>query len=1348
MNFDTILFSSPVTFINFSHEITPQNGGFDLNNGLVNQDGSDLEDLYCWSDIFGSPSYFHDDYPDVIYDDFGIPNISYQGQAYVLTGHDDLDPVFSSTNIDFVGIETEQGNADIFEGHLDSPLSTGITYYVSYSISAGKEAEYYYDQIDLDLSTNSTFDHCFYNHNFGGCSGSTSNNPDIESGIVSYNPTDVANDVNNKWVTKSNLVIGAGEEHIYIGNLGDYTRNSVAGNPLLTNDADFYFVDNVFVAPWELELGDDIFCPENPVVLGSDCFFPGATYEWYDLITNTVIISGVGESSLSVSPTVPSHYQLTITALNPSGSPLTSQTLVDDIWIYPSLPTPNFYAVPAIITPGSTTTLIANVATWPNSLNYEFIDITGGGSTSLYSGPLSSFVTSALSLISSADPSVYTFKVIITDPHFEACSTEVTTTVIVTEDPCAQSTMTFEGSESISTIRVSMGLLDPAQTTYTGLIVFVEDGFDWDVTGLAFVGCTFFLDAGAKTNLTTGVYNTFEGCLFRDCGEMWEAFEIQGEINAINSTFTQAEFALKNKGNGEMILHDCKFMDNLMGIGSEDLGSGVNAPFWELYGNEFWGSSAGFVAHTSLPSHYDYVKPVAGIFAIDIATVEIGRDGKAQNHFHDMYSGILAIHGKVEIENCRFNDFPAKYPSTTTYYNKNYYDISGCAVGGNNDSDIEFFPREDDDVSNPTISNAYYGVKIIDSDALVGDSPVLTMNYTSGEQVYQGINAKETPNHLIVKNCDITAKRTCIALDDNASTTDGVRVKGNVLTIMGKITGTGPTTYDALAYAIYTSETHPSSNTSQRFVDNVINIKEYAYGGIALISRDNVAVLENTIEDSKPSAAPYPVNGIYVASGSNTDTIACNYVISTTYKTSSQAGISLKESTQLLVDCNAIEGYYYNVLIDNDCSPSLFRGNSMEDFYMGLYYKTTGELGVQNFPANEFGAFHTGVSHGFKAKFQDSGTPGLVTSNKHFVNESFGAPQHPNADPNALFDPGSSGTNFACTSGCGIERTGNDEIDWAFYYENSAMDTSGSLFEMENLWNSHFNLLAKNYSDTTLLANSNLLQDFAEEFEGSNKDKFALIQFSLGRMLNPYGNYLSALQQNNLERLDILGQFSSNIDDSTRSQLQNNLNTNEVERAGLVQSFKQASTFTRMYANTLISGISPQNSIEPKLKTVLQIVLNKVYYDSIADFSSDSLTLLQIAESCLYSGGPGVRIARHLYNYLDENKVWEDEVICMPETNERLTLKNEVINEKRGILENHEFKIFPNPFTNKITLETKSPVRQIELFNSIGQKQNSSFNKSNIGLAEIITSELPQGLYLVFVYFDNGHHVVEKLEKR
>jgi hypothetical protein len=74
--------------------------------------------------------------------------------------------------------------------------------------------------------------------------------------------------------------------------------------------------------------------------------------------------------------------------------------------------------------------------------------------------------------------------------------------------------------------------------------------------------------------------------------------------------------------------------------------------------------------------------------------------------------------------------------------------------------------------------------------------------------------------------------------------------------------------------------------------------------------------------------------------------------------------------------------------------------------------------------------------------------------------------------------------------------------------------------------------------------------------------------------------------------------------------------------------------------------------------------------------------------------------------------------------------------------------VFPNPFTNKITLETKSPIRQIEVFNSIGQKQNSSFQKSNIDLVEIITSDLPQGLYLVYIYFENGNYAVEKLEKR
>ncbi|WP_299117252.1 family 16 glycosylhydrolase [uncultured Winogradskyella sp.] len=67
----------------------------------------------------------------------------------------------------------------------------------------------------------------------------------------------------------------------------------------------------------------------------------------------------------------------------------------------------------------------------------------------------------------------------------------------------------------------------------------------------------------------------------------------------------------------------------------------------------------------------------------------------------------------------------------------------------------------------------------------------------------------------------------------------------------------------------------------------------------------------------------------------------------------------------------------------------------------------------------------------------------------------------------------------------------------------------------------------------------------------------------------------------------------------------------------------------------------------------------------------------------------------------------------------------------------YDFKIYPNPATNNVSISSQLPIDRLELYNSIGQKVKTINNASSIDV-----SDLRQGLY--FLNIQSGNSVVTK----
>ena len=69
-------------------------------------------------------------------------------------------------------------------------------------------------------------------------------------------------------------------------------------------------------------------------------------------------------------------------------------------------------------------------------------------------------------------------------------------------------------------------------------------------------------------------------------------------------------------------------------------------------------------------------------------------------------------------------------------------------------------------------------------------------------------------------------------------------------------------------------------------------------------------------------------------------------------------------------------------------------------------------------------------------------------------------------------------------------------------------------------------------------------------------------------------------------------------------------------------------------------------------------------------------------------------------------------------------------------------KVFPNPFSNNLQIESEVPLQKMALFDVLGKE---IFNQNFVN--QIDTSNLPKGMYFLKLYTFEGESVVKKVVK-
>jgi hypothetical protein len=85
--------------------------------------------------------------------------------------------------------------------------------------------------------------------------------------------------------------------------------------------------------------------------------------------------------------------------------------------------------------------------------------------------------------------------------------------------------------------------------------------------------------------------------------------------------------------------------------------------------------------------------------------------------------------------------------------------------------------------------------------------------------------------------------------------------------------------------------------------------------------------------------------------------------------------------------------------------------------------------------------------------------------------------------------------------------------------------------------------------------------------------------------------------------------------------------------------------------------------------------------------------------------------------------------------------------EEKDMQGNHELKLYPNPVSSKLTIETNKPLKNIDVFNLMGQNVLSLEQESGHSTS-INVSGLKGGVYFIRVQTLDGHHITRKFLKK
>lgn len=766
--------------------------------------------LYDWNyanGVANDADYFNSNFPGGNIYQAPVSSVGTLTFSPALSGNSS-NYIFTNPSDGFIGIETVTGSSDIIELVFSPALTNTQDYYVSYDITAGEDYATFNDRIDLDVTTNTSYSV----YSTGG-----------------YSPTIQSGPIGNTWTTKSKAFTAtSGLEKIFIGNLAKQaygTTSSGTGS----GSAEYYFIDNVMLKPFEVELGSGpSVCAGtaiDDVIIPCEYLYPNATYTWSHIVggspvtiqTGTLITGSEGDLT-GYTPSVTETLTLTITYSGLS----TSDTYV--ITVLPgasgSIGVALNPVVPgALCQAGGVTSVIDNFVstlefTAPTATTYQWslngTPVSGATNQTFFAGLLMA--------------GTHTVSVHTTTSG--GCDADASVTFSVVENGCQLACATVLGTTSFSSTNFVSGTHAFPNATSSGFAALPHTGATYVVDGTltlnsntanTFTSCFFWMAPGARIVIEAAaganpaaqlvlVSSELDGCV-----EMWDRIENRGELTASSqTTFNHAEAAIEVYINSSTDINSCHFRNNVVGIYSKKrVSSSARYALtqFDVTNTIFEGNATGFLtAFTATHSQYTgttsstpqaqplfYLRPASGIMLKYISAVNIGAANGVTsnaNTFRTMWNGISLNNCAAQVLNCSFDGMEVNTnhaqlstvsgittsgvlstnPAISANYSSHYVNVNSNAISSIL-STLDLYALEGNSSSSPTFKNCFRG--------LVNLTSTLNSTLTSGagfetifyRDVYTGIwieNSNATDILNVFSN-DIEANTFGVMLRTNTS---------------------------------------------------------------------------------------------------------------------------------------------------------------------------------------------------------------------------------------------------------------------------------------------------------------------------------------------------------------------------------------------------------------------------------------------------------------------------------------------------------------------------------------------------------------------------------------------------
>lgn len=707
--------------------------------------------LYDWdyaNGVANDADYFNSNFPaGNIYQ---APVSSHNGLTFspALSGNSN-NLIFTNPSDGFIGIETTTSSSDIIQLGFSPTLTSAQNYYVSYDITAGKDYATFNDRIDLDITANIAY----------------SQYPISGSG---YSPTIESGPIGNVWTIKSKaFTASAGLEKIFIGNLAKQAYGTTLSGGGSGN-AEFYFIDNVMLKPFVVELGNGpSVCSGIPIpdiIIPCDYIYYGATYTWSHLVAGNSVVIQTGTilqgtetagNLVAYTPTNTETLTLTIS--------LNGLTAIDtyNITVLPSA-TASITVSSNSTSPGvfcNNNGAISVIGSFVNTLVFE-TPLADTYQWSLDGNPISGATsqtfTPGLIMLGNHTISVHTTVA-------GGCDAEATATFSVVENGCYLTCATVLGATSFSSTHYLSGTHPYPNSNSSGFSSLPNIGATYIVDGTltlnsntinSFTNCFFWMSPGARIVIEaasggnpaaelTLVSSELDGCV-----QMWDRIENRGALKANSqTTFNHAEAAIEVFVNSSTDINSCNFRNNVVGIFSRQRQNNnalYNLNLFTLSNNVFEGNNVGFLpAYTAAHSQnvgttastpqaqpLFYLKPASGVMLKYINAVIIGNSNTATNNanrFKNMWNGISLNTCNATIRNCSFEGMElntnhaqmsadpgsAQVLSLNTTISANvgthYLNVNSNAISSVG-STLNLYALEGNSASNPTFKNCFRGL--------------------------------------------------------------------------------------------------------------------------------------------------------------------------------------------------------------------------------------------------------------------------------------------------------------------------------------------------------------------------------------------------------------------------------------------------------------------------------------------------------------------------------------------------------------------------------------------------------------------------------------------------------------